>query len=69
VPIVGITNLETMLASIPPYWRAYFERFTQRVGDPRTEEGRAVLRSRSPLYRAANLCKPMLIGHGLNDPR
>jgi len=69
VPIVGITNLETMLVTIPPYWQAYFEHFARRVGDPRTEEGRALLRSRSPLYKAANITKPMLIGHGLNDPR
>ena len=69
VPVVGITNLETMLASIPPYWQAYAEHFAQRVGDPRTEEGRALLRSRSPLHKAANITRPMLIGHGANDPR
>jgi acylaminoacyl-peptidase len=69
VPIVGITNLETMLAAIPPYWQAYFEHFAQRVGDPRTEQGRALLRARSPLYKAGNIARPMLIGHGFNDPR
>jgi acylaminoacyl-peptidase len=69
VPIVGITNLETMLATIPPYWQAYFEHFALRVGDPRTEEGRALLRARSPLHKAGNIMRPMLIGHGANDPR
>ncbi len=69
VPVVGITNLETMLATIPPYWQAYFEHFAIRVGDPRTEEGRALLRSRSPLHKAGNITRPMLIGHGANDPR
>jgi Prolyl oligopeptidase family len=69
VPVVGITNLEAMLASIPPYWQAYFEHFAQRAAAPRVEEGRALRRSRSPLYKAANISKPMLIGHGLNDPR
>jgi acylaminoacyl-peptidase len=69
VPIVGITNLETMLAAIPPYWQAYFEHFAQRVGDPRSEQGRALLRARSPLYKAGNISRPMLIGHGFNDPR
>ena len=69
VPIVGITNLETMLASIPPYWQAIYEHFCQRVGDPRTGQGRALLRSRSPLYKAECISRPMLIGHGLNDPR
>jgi acylaminoacyl-peptidase len=69
VPIVGITNLETMIGSIPAYWQAYYEHFCRRVGDPRTEEGRALLRARSPLYRAGDIKRPMLIGHGLNDPR
>lgn len=69
VPVVGITNLETLLDTIPPYWAAYAEHFRQRVGDPRTEEGRAFLRSRSPLYKAHNITRPMLIGHGANDPR
>jgi acylaminoacyl-peptidase len=35
----------------------------------RTEEGRAWLRSRSPLYRVDSITKPMLIGHGANDIR
>jgi dipeptidyl aminopeptidase/acylaminoacyl peptidase len=58
-----------MLATIPPYWQAYFEHFAIRVGDPRREEGRAPRRARSPLHKAGNITKPMLIGHGANDPR
>jgi len=69
VPIVGVTNLETLLATIPPYWHAYFEQLALRVGDPRSEEGRALLRARSPLHRAGSITRPMLIGHGANDPR
>ena len=40
-----------------------------RVGDPRTEAGRALLRDRSPLHRAGNISRPLLIGQGANDPR
>ncbi len=69
VALAGITNLETLLATIPPYWQGYYEHFAIRVGDPRTEEGRALLRARSPLYKAGNITRPMLIGHGANDPR
>lgn len=69
VPVVGITNLETFQASIPPYWASFVEQLARRVGDPRTEEGRALLRSRSPLHRAGDIARPMLIGHGANDPR
>ena len=43
VDIVGPSNLETLLATIPPYWKAFFEELARRVGDPRTEEGRKLL--------------------------
>ncbi len=69
VPVVGITNLETMIANEPPYWASYYEQECLRVGDPRTEEGRALLRARSPLHRVDNISRPMLIGHGANDVR
>lgn len=67
--IVGPSNLVTLLESIPPYWASFLETFAQRVGDPRTEEGRSFLRSRSPLYLADKIVKPLLIGQGANDPR
>ncbi len=69
VDIVGPSNLETLLATIPPYWAAFFEVLARRVGDPRTEAGRALLRERSPLYAAGAIAKPLLIGQGANDPR
>jgi dipeptidyl aminopeptidase/acylaminoacyl peptidase len=67
--IVGPSNLVTLLESIPAYWASFLETFAQRVGDPRTEEGRSFLRSRSPLYLADQIVKPLLIGQGANDPR
>jgi dipeptidyl aminopeptidase/acylaminoacyl peptidase len=69
VDIVGPSNLETLLATFPPYWAAYFETFARRVGDPRTEAGRKLLRERSPLHSAGSIAKPLLIGQGANDPR
>jgi acylaminoacyl-peptidase len=69
VPVVGITDLETMMANPPPYWASYYEQECLRVGDPRTEEGLALLRARSPLHRVDRISKPMLIGHGANDVR
>jgi dipeptidyl aminopeptidase/acylaminoacyl peptidase len=69
VDIVGPSNLETLLATIPPYWAAFFENLARRVGDPRTPGGRALLRERSPLYAAGTITKPLLIGQGANDPR
>jgi len=45
------------------------ELFTTRVGDFRTEEGRALLKKHSPLTYADRICRPLLIGQGANDPR
>lgn len=69
VAVVGISNLETMLANPPPYWTAFNEQEFLRVGDPRTPEGVALLKARSPLRRAGDIAAPMLIGHGANDVR
>jgi dipeptidyl aminopeptidase/acylaminoacyl peptidase len=69
VDIVGPSNLETLLATVPPYWAAFFENLARRVGDPRTEEGRKLLQERSPLHAAADIIRPLLIGQGANDPR
>jgi dipeptidyl aminopeptidase/acylaminoacyl peptidase len=69
VDIVGPSNLQTLLATIPPYWAAFFENLARRVGDPRTQAGRALLGQRSPLHAAGAIAKPLLIGQGANDPR
>jgi dipeptidyl aminopeptidase/acylaminoacyl peptidase len=69
VDIVGISNLITLLETIPPYWQPQIELFATRVGDHRTEEGRAFLTRRSPLSYVDRIEKPLLIGQGANDPR
>jgi dipeptidyl aminopeptidase/acylaminoacyl peptidase len=69
VDIVGPSNLLTLLKSIPPYWKPILDLFKARVGDPATEEGKKLLEARSPLNRADQIKKPLLIGQGANDPR
>ncbi len=69
VDIVGPSNLQTLLSTIPPYWKSFFEEFASRVGDPRTEEGKKLLNERSPLTRVEAIKKPLLIAQGANDPR
>ena len=69
VDIVGPSNLETLLNTIPPYWAAIRTQFYKRMGDPNTPEGLALLKERSPLYFADKISKPLLIGQGANDPR
>ncbi len=69
VDIVGPSNIVTLMSTIPPYWKAFFETMVARVGDPRTEEGKKFLAERSPLTYAGNIKKPLLIAQGANDPR
>jgi dipeptidyl aminopeptidase/acylaminoacyl peptidase len=67
--VVGPSNLNTLLSSIPAYWKSFFEDLARRVGDPRTEEGKALLKERSPLTYADRIQRPLLIAQGANDPR
>ena len=69
VDIVGPSNLETLLDTIPPYWTPLVKIFHERMGNPNTEEGLALLKAASPLYKADQITKPLLIAQGANDPR
>jgi dipeptidyl aminopeptidase/acylaminoacyl peptidase len=69
VDIVGPSNLNTLMKTIPPYWEAIRAQFYKRMGDPTTPEGLALLKERSPLFKADQIRRPLLIGQGANDPR
>ena len=69
VDIVGPSNLNTLLESVPPYWEPMIALFRTRVGDNSTEDGRRLLADRSPLSRVDSIVRPLLIGQGANDPR
>ncbi|MEM7208283.1 MAG: S9 family peptidase [Pseudomonadota bacterium] len=69
IDIVGPSNLETLLDSIPAYWESARRDLQTRVGDPNTEEGLAILKAASPLHKVDAISKPLLIGQGANDPR
>ena len=69
VDIVGPSNLNTLLDSVPPYWEPMIALFRTRVGDNTTDEGRRLLADRSPLTRVDSIIRPLLIAQGANDPR
>ncbi|TLU65702.1 S9 family peptidase [Thalassotalea litorea] len=69
VDIVGPSNLQTLLESIPPYWESFKQTFYRAIGDPSSEEGKALLADRSPLFKVDDINKPLLIAQGANDPR
>lgn len=69
VDIVGVTNLNTFMNTIPPYWESARPMLYRRIGDPTTEEGRAFLASRSPVTHIGDIQRPLLVAQGANDPR
>ncbi|MBV8477583.1 MAG: S9 family peptidase [Acidobacteria bacterium] len=64
VDIVGPSNLNTLLKTIPPYWSTFVAIFHRRMG-----EDEEFLKSQSPLFKAEQIKAPLLIGQGANDPR
>jgi len=69
VDIVGPSNLITLLGSIPPYWEAIRKVFYERMGNPNTPEGKALLEAASPIHSADKIRTPLLVAQGANDPR
>ena len=67
VDIVGPSNLQTLLDTIPPYWKPMAAALYKRVGNPETDQ--EFLWSRSPLSRVRDIRIPLLIAQGANDPR
>jgi dienelactone hydrolase len=69
VDLFGPANLITLMESIPPYWEAGRQMFYQRMGNPTTADGKALLVERSHLTSASKIKTPLMIAQGANDPR
>ena len=69
VDIVGPSNLKTLLGSIPPYWQTIRATFNKRMGNPDDPADADLIRNASPLFKADQIKRPLLIGQGQNDPR
>jgi dipeptidyl aminopeptidase/acylaminoacyl peptidase len=67
IDMVGPSNVRTLIESFPPYWEARKRRWLRRVGDVIADS--TLNRRISPLYHADAIRRPLLIGHGANDPR
>jgi dipeptidyl aminopeptidase/acylaminoacyl peptidase len=69
VDIVGPSNLRTLVASIPPYWKPMLSVFSVRMGDVDDARDAELIKNASPLFKADKIVRPLLIGQGANDPR
>ena len=61
---VGPSNLRTLLASFPPYWESA-RAITERMIGMGTVDLDAI----SPINHVDQIKRPLLLGHGANDPR
>ncbi|MCD6379738.1 S9 family peptidase, partial [bacterium] len=69
VDYVGVSNLITLLNTIPPYWETARAFFNENVGNPDDPEDAERLRRQSPLFSADKIKAPLLVVQGANDPR
>ena len=61
---VGPSNLRTLLESIPPYWESGRTILERMIG-----VGKVDLDAISPIQHVDRIERPLLLGHGANDPR
>lgn len=67
VDYVGVSNLFTLMKSIPPYWEPMREMFYEMMGHP--EKNKELWEKVSPIFHADKIKVPMLVAQGANDPR
>ncbi len=67
VDTCGIANVKTSFETMPPFWQLIKRRWILRVGD--AEHDDALNQRISPVFHVDNIRAPLLIAHGLNDPR
>ncbi|MGA7781676.1 MAG: prolyl oligopeptidase family serine peptidase [Paraburkholderia sp.] len=69
VDYVGVSNLFTLLESMPPYWKPLLDMMYEMIGNPQTEEGKQTLHDASPLFFVDRIVTPLFVAQGANDPR
>jgi dipeptidyl aminopeptidase/acylaminoacyl peptidase len=67
IDYVGVSNLFTFQATIPPYWKPIAEMMYEMVGNPETEK--ELLRAASPVFHVDRIKAPLMVLQGAKDPR
>lgn len=67
IDYVGVSNLFTLMQTIPPYWRPMLEMMYEQVGHP--EHDADQLAATSPALHADKIKVPLFVAQGANDPR
>jgi dipeptidyl aminopeptidase/acylaminoacyl peptidase len=69
VSLVGMSDLTALLNDAPPYWALSKPHWIRYVGDPADPAQRTAMQERSPLFKADRVQGPILLMHGVHDPR
>lgn len=67
IDYVGVSNIFTLLETLPPYWELGRQMMYEMIGNPENEKD--LLREVSPLFHAEKIKVPLLVAQGANDPR
>jgi len=67
VDYVGVSNIFTLLETIPPYWELGRQMFYEMIGDPGKDK--VLLEEVSPVFHVDQIKAPLFIAQGANDPR
>ena len=67
IDYVGVSNIFTLLETLPPYWELGRQMMYEMVGDP--VKDRDLLEQVSPVFHADRITAPLLVAQGANDPR
>jgi len=67
IDYVGVSNIFTLLETIPPYWEQGRQMLYEMIGDP--EKDKDLLKEISPVFHADRIKAPLLVAQGANDPR
>ncbi|MDA3818676.1 MAG: S9 family peptidase [Prolixibacteraceae bacterium] len=67
VDYVGVSNLFTLLKTIPPYWEPQLDMFHAMMGHP--VEDSLMMVQVSPVFHADSIKAPLFVAQGANDPR
>lgn len=67
VDYVGVSNIFTLMETIPPYWEPMRQQFYEMVGHP--EKDKDLLKAASPVFHVDRMRAPLFVAQGAKDPR
>lgn len=69
VNYVGVSNIETLFATVPEYWKPLMEMMYEIWYDLKDPAELALAREVSPVHHVDRIIKPVFVVQGANDPR